>query len=67
MVGKGHPIGDQLEAHAWEVLERKPGKMRVRARPPRRLMNPRGDLYEVRFLMEDRLYAVAQTTLIAER
>jgi len=30
-------------------------------------MNPRGDLYEVRFLVEDRLYAVAQTTLIAER
>jgi acyl-coenzyme A thioesterase PaaI-like protein len=130
VVGKGHPIGDYLEAHAWEVLEREPGRMRVRARLPGRVMNPRDELFggftptyvdffalhvvqtvwddseqmrwqqtanlrvdyfapitgpefemqgeilnrtgrthfvEVRFLDRDRLCAVAQTTLIAER
>ena len=45
LAGKGHPIGDFLEAHAWKVLEREPGKRRVRARLPRRVMNPRGDLF----------------------
>ena len=45
VVGAGHPIGDFLEAHAWEVLERAPGRLRVRARLPAAVMNPRGELF----------------------
>lgn len=45
LVKKGHPAGDILEAYNWEVLERKRGKLRVRASVPDGLRNPRGTLF----------------------
>lgn len=45
LVGAGHPVGDFLDAPAWRVLERVPGRLRVRARLPDRVMNPRGELF----------------------
>jgi len=45
LVGRGHPIGDFLEAHDWDVLEEREGLLRVRATLPRQVMNPRGQLF----------------------
>jgi acyl-coenzyme A thioesterase PaaI-like protein len=45
VIGRGHPVGEFLEAHEWEVLERGEGRLSVRARPPERVMNPRGELF----------------------
>ena len=45
VVGAGHPVGDYLDAPGWRVLEREPGRMRIRARLPERVMNPRGELF----------------------
>ncbi len=45
VIGRGHPVGDFLDAFDWRVLERAPGVLRVRARLPERVMNPRGDLF----------------------
>lgn len=45
LVAKGHPVGDFLDAHDWRVLTREPGRIRVRARLPDRVMNPRGELF----------------------
>lgn len=45
LVGRGHPVGDALEAHEWRVLLREPGRLRIRARLPDRVMNPRGELF----------------------
>jgi len=45
VVGRGHPVGEFLEAHEWEVLARGEGRLEVRAKPPERVMNPRGELF----------------------
>ena len=45
LVGKGHPVGDYLDAPGWRVTFREPGRLRVRARLPDRVMNPRGELF----------------------
>lgn len=45
LVGRGHPVGDFLEAWAWRVLERGPDRLRVRAALPDRVKNPRGELF----------------------
>ena len=45
VVGPGHPIGDFLDAPGWRVLERGPGRLRVRAGLPEAVRNPRGDLF----------------------
>lgn len=45
LVGPGHPVGDFLGAPDWEVLERGERTLRLRARLPERVMNPRGELF----------------------
>jgi acyl-coenzyme A thioesterase PaaI-like protein len=45
VIGKGHPAGDFLEAWAWDLLEEREGLLRVRARLPERVKNPRGQLF----------------------
>jgi uncharacterized protein (TIGR00369 family) len=45
LVGRGHPVGDYLDAWDWRVALREPGRVRVRARLPERVMNPRGELF----------------------
>jgi len=45
VIGRGHPVGDILEAYEWEVLERELGRLRVRAHLPRGVCNPRGQLF----------------------
>jgi acyl-coenzyme A thioesterase PaaI-like protein len=45
VIGRGHPVGDFLDAFDWKILERSRGCMRIRARMPERVMNPRGDLF----------------------
>jgi uncharacterized protein (TIGR00369 family) len=45
VVGRGHPVGDFLDAHEWRVLVREPGRLRVRARLPDRVRNPKGELF----------------------
>lgn len=45
LVGRGHPIGDFLEAYDWEVVERAPRCLRVRMHLPDRVKNPRGELF----------------------
>jgi len=45
LVGRGHGVGDFLEAYAWDVLERREGVLRVIAHLPERVRNPRGQLF----------------------
>lgn len=45
LVGRGHGVGDFLEAWDWDVLERREGLLRVRARLPHQVRNPRGQLF----------------------
>ncbi len=45
LVGRGHPIGDFLEAYEWEVLEERAGYLRVSCHLPKQVRNPRGDLF----------------------
>lgn len=45
LVSRGHPVGDYLEAFQWRVLLREPGHLRVHARLPQRVMNPRDELF----------------------
>jgi acyl-coenzyme A thioesterase PaaI-like protein len=45
VVGRGHPVGDFLEAHEWEVLERGERRLRIRSHLPERVKNPRGELF----------------------
>lgn len=44
LVGRGHPIGDFVDAFAWTVLEREPERLRLRVPLPERLCNDRGVL-----------------------
>lgn len=45
LVGRGHVAGDFLEAYTWDVLEKREGFLRVGARLPAHLLNPRGELF----------------------
>lgn len=45
LLGKGHPAGDFLEAHAWDLVEERPGFLRIRAHVPGHVRNPRGQLF----------------------
>lgn len=45
LVGRGHPVGDFLEAHEWEVLEEREGYLRLACDLPPQVRNPRGDLF----------------------
>lgn len=45
LMGRGHPIGDYLEAYNWELLEERDGFLRVRVHLPKQVRNPRGDLF----------------------
>ena len=45
LVGRGHPIGDLLEAHEWRVLEERNGYLLLDCALPARLRNFRGSLF----------------------
>lgn len=45
LIGKGHPAGDFLEAHEWQVLDESAGFLRIRAHVPVHVRNPRGQLF----------------------
>jgi len=45
VIGRGHPVGDILEAYEWEVLERGLGHIRISAHLPKTVCNPRGQLF----------------------
>jgi acyl-coenzyme A thioesterase PaaI-like protein len=45
LVGRGHPVGDLLDAQAWQVLERSRERLRVRATLNDTVRNPRGELF----------------------
>src|SRR5687767_6380196 len=45
LIGRGHPAGDFLEAHDWDVLEEGPGYLRIEASLPQHVRNPRGQLF----------------------
>jgi acyl-coenzyme A thioesterase PaaI-like protein len=45
LMGRGHPVGDYLEAHDWELLEERDGFLRLRVHLPPQVRNPRGDLF----------------------
>jgi acyl-coenzyme A thioesterase PaaI-like protein len=45
VIGRGHPVGDILEAYDWEVLHRGVGHLRIAAHVPAAVRNPRGQLF----------------------
>src|SRR3954447_22325669 len=45
VIGRGHPAGDFLEAYNWELLEERPGYLRIEAGLPDQVKNPRGQLF----------------------
>lgn len=45
LVGRGHPIGDFLEAYDWTVLSERTGALRLACHLPPQVRNPRGDLF----------------------
>jgi acyl-coenzyme A thioesterase PaaI-like protein len=45
LMGRGHPIGDYLEAYTWELLEEREGFLRLRVHLPPQVRNPRGQLF----------------------
>lgn len=45
VIGRGHPVGDILEAYDWEVLDRGLGRLHVSAHLPAAVRNPRGQLF----------------------
>ncbi len=45
LMGRGHPIGDYLEAYNWELLEERDGFLALRVHLPAHVRNPRGDLF----------------------
>lgn len=44
-INRGHPIGDFLEAHEWQLLEERKGYIRVEAHLPLHVRNFRGQLF----------------------
>ena len=45
LMGRGHPVGDFLEAHEWRIEEEREGYLRLRAHLPKQVRNPRGELF----------------------
>lgn len=45
LLGKGHSVGDFLEAHEWRLLERRPGYLRLDVHLPDHVRNARGVLF----------------------
>lgn len=45
LIGRGHPAGDFLEAYLWQLLDERPGFLRIRAHLPDHVKNPRGQLF----------------------
>lgn len=45
LIARGHPIGDFLEAHEWDLLEEEKGHLRVKAHLPHHVRNLRGQLF----------------------
>jgi len=45
LIGRGHGVGDFLEAHEWDVLEQSEDVLRVRAHLPTQVRNARGQLF----------------------
>ena len=45
LLNRGHPIGDFLEAHEWDLLEERRGFLRLRIHLPAHVRNPRGQLF----------------------
>lgn len=45
LYGRGHPVGDFLEAYEWRVLSHAPGRYEIEAHLPAQVKNPRGVLF----------------------
>ena len=45
LLNRGHPVGDFLEAHEWDLLEERRGFLRLRIHLPAHVKNPRGQLF----------------------
>jgi acyl-coenzyme A thioesterase PaaI-like protein len=45
IMGRGHHAGDFLQAYDWQVLEQRPGYLKLDAHLPEHLKNPRGQLF----------------------
>jgi acyl-coenzyme A thioesterase PaaI-like protein len=45
LIGRGHPVGDFLEAYDWRVLEERPGALVLDVHLPKQVKNPRGQLF----------------------
>jgi len=45
MIGRGHPVGDFLEAYDWKVLTERVGFIRLACHLPNQVRNPRGELF----------------------
>ncbi len=45
MIGRGHPVGDFLEANEWKVIGERVGFLRLACHLPEQVRNPRGDLF----------------------
>lgn len=45
LMNRGHPVGDFLEAHEWDLLEERKGFLHLRVHLPAQVKNPRGQLF----------------------
>jgi acyl-coenzyme A thioesterase PaaI-like protein len=45
LMGRGHPVGDFLEAYAWRVVETRQGLLVLDVHLPAQVKNPRGQLF----------------------
>jgi acyl-coenzyme A thioesterase PaaI-like protein len=45
IIGRGHSAGDYLQAHEWQLLEQRPGYVKLDVHLPDHLKNPRGQLF----------------------
>jgi acyl-coenzyme A thioesterase PaaI-like protein len=45
LFGRGHPIGDFLEAYEWRVIEERPGALVLDVHLPKQVKNPRNQLF----------------------
>ena len=41
----GHNAGDLVESYKWEIINEAPGKLEVKAHLPKKLLNPRDQLF----------------------
>jgi acyl-coenzyme A thioesterase PaaI-like protein len=45
LLGRGHPVGDFLEAYEWRVQREEPGLLELLCHVPDQVRNPRGQLF----------------------